>query len=107
MWKLATECGIAHPYGEEGWRPTNSDYHEHWEPNMVYLLIQHWDDEHELLGVFPSTNDLKQHVETLKAPSAFYTLEWQEWDVDASSTAPKRKGYIAAETKYILPKELT
>lgn len=106
MWKLALNCRETHPYGAEDWRPTNSDYHEHWEPNMVYLLIQHWDEEHELLGVFPSIETLKQHIETLKAPSTFYTLEWQEWDIDDSHTTPKRKGHIEVQTKYIIPKEL-
>lgn len=28
-WRKAPECTTVHPYGEEGWRPTDTEVHEH------------------------------------------------------------------------------
>lgn len=107
MWKLALDCKVIHAFGEEGWRPVNERDHEHWEPNMVYVLLQYWDEDTTILGIFPSIEKLYQCVNTLDAKSANYYIEWQEWDLEDVCTKPKRKGQFTVETKFIIPKELT
>lgn len=29
-WQMMPDCAIVHPYGEDGWRPGQDPFHEHW-----------------------------------------------------------------------------